>query len=212
MKGWRDHKTTGTEIALQAPGVAQVFLLALLTAVATSRRDRQPGLGRGKTRSPGERLGFRSSPRPLPGFGASQCPARVASEEDSPDVWRSLSKQSGAPAVQKHHSREQKDKGGIEHEARPGTQGPVGPPPSRAGAGSTTQESRHGRRSYNARRNRRGLPRVLARGDYHPFPRGGRGTPASPGPLQGGPLGPGARGGDAPSARQDPGSHHGVER
>src|SRR5215217_1907972 len=104
MKGWRDHKTTGTEIALQAPGVAQVFLLALLTAVATSRRDRQPGLGRGKTCFPGERLGFRSSPRPLPGFGASQCLARVASEEDRTDVWRSLCEQSGAPAVQKHHS------------------------------------------------------------------------------------------------------------
>src|ERR687890_690330 len=49
-------------------------------------------------------------------------------------------------------------------------------------------------------------------GTTYPFPRGGRGTPASPGPLQGGPLGPGARGGDAPSARQDPRARHRVER
>src|SRR5215217_270453 len=52
----------------------------------------------------GQRFRIRRPPRPLPGFGGSRCPARVASEEDRTDVWRSLSKQSGAPAVQQHHS------------------------------------------------------------------------------------------------------------
>ena len=64
----------------------------------------EPRTGRSRTGPNGQRFRIRRPPRPLPGFGGSRYPARVAGEEDRTDVWRSLSKQSGAPAMQKHHS------------------------------------------------------------------------------------------------------------
>jgi len=61
-----------------------------------------------------------------------------------------------------------KDKGGIVYEARPRTQGPVGPPPSRAGAGSTTQDCLYRRRSQHACKKPQRPFSSSGKRDYHP--------------------------------------------